>query len=475
MDAPTKVLEPIAESRDTMDHDRIFELNNPNAHVFIVPTQEGADTEDQWNGSIGDATMQHVRNLEDNERQLWEDMIHMQDGNIFRTVPSFDAFDRDPFNLAAEDLEDYLKEYLRKTGATPQEEAAVREAITEEIERREASEDIMNLGQSLPFQDWEEFPQMWNSIDMPKTPRDKLIYCGNSRKRFYDFFPEGHPDSHYIEDVLNRMNPEINDNYAKMVVGSIETSIECGLIKPYTGYFLIKMVQEYTNNLSDDCIQESLASIDKCWAVEYKNNSAIRSLEDPLYKLIVLKAREWNQRAKTGESVYSEIKSLGQALFSDLELLKKMRGAHWSKYRNIKRKHAPRVMVRGVDINRCSIQKLKKVLRCSSIKAKAVWLSRPIENLNRPYLDKLIDKAAFSEGEKTDRIIDWLESKAQKAIELNATTIFNQACTKMADAQRNNKVDIPDDEWRMIWAYSRICKEEIIAHVNQKRKTGHEF
>ena len=73
--------------------------------------------------------------------------------------------------------------------------AALKEAIEIEDDRREnqdISEDALDQD-CIPFEDWERFPGQMQNVDIPTTPRDRAVYMGNTRQRFYDEFPE--PDS----------------------------------------------------------------------------------------------------------------------------------------------------------------------------------------------------------------------------------------------------------------------------------------
>lgn len=449
-----------------------FDLNNPNSDIFIVPTQEGTDPEDQWNGSIGDAVAQHVYDLNQSERQLWENIICTPDGNLFRVNTNIEPYDKDPFHLKGKDLDNYLEQYKDKVSKESLQ--AIKEAIEEENIRREKSEDALDLGETIPYSEWEKFPQMWNSIDIPKTPKDKLMYCGNTRQQFYDVFPEGHPNALLINTVLNRLNakePElIDENYGNWVKNFIREHKSTGVLKNYVADSLNRLIDSIVADpaYAYQYVIGALKCIDSCWADEFKKVARKRFVNDPIYRLFLTSYKNWEERFNNGESVYSDVKTFGQIMFNDPALRSQMTGWHWQKYKNIRRKFAPKVVVRGFDINRCSRSNLEKALRCDSKKAREVWLGRPFDNIQEIYNLRYIDKETFGGTEKTDKIIDWLDNITQNCINNKSFTEINVASQKMIQAQSINKINLTDDEWNMLWVFHKICKNEVINKINEK-------
>lgn len=113
---------------------KVLKLNNPNAEIFSLEKEEGGDPEDHYFGSIGDSTLKHIQKLNSNGRQLWEELIHMKNGAIFRMVPNWDQFDRDPFNLKGKDLDKHLDKIRNQVSKSKLD--AIKEAF--EVEQEDA-------------------------------------------------------------------------------------------------------------------------------------------------------------------------------------------------------------------------------------------------------------------------------------------------------------------------------------------------
>lgn len=446
--------------------DKLFESENPNNSIFIVPTEEGADYEDQWNGSIGDATQKHIAELNDPSRQVWEELIHMRDGNIFRVNSNVEQYDKDPFNMYGEDIPEYLENYKKK-GVDSSELAVVEEILQEEAKRREKSIDIMDVAEPIPYGEWEMFPQMWESIDIPSTPKDKLTYCGNSRQIFYDFFPEGHPNAPYINNILQRVNYTLNtenlDKYLNWLKRDIENHMISNVIKEYVGVELLQLVANIQNNIdqTNEWINIALHSIDRAWFKEYKQQVARKSFKNPLVNLFYTQLSDWRERFKAGENVYSEIKSFGYSLYSDKELQSQMTRALWQKYHSIKKEFAPSVIIQNTDINRCSLNKLANVLNCSQEQAKTIWFARPFENFNQVFEKNFLNKKNFFKKEKAKQVIDWLENCTNECIATKTYNTFYQINNRLIRGEKENTLRLEKDDWNLIWTYYRLCKQQI--------------
>lgn len=448
--------------------------NNPNLDIFKIPTQEGADEDDQWNGSIGDAVSAHVYSLSHSERQLWEDMICTRDGNIFRVSNNIEPYDKDPFHLQGKDLDDYLNQYKDKVSSESLQ--AIKEAIDQENENRTKTEDALDMGELVPYSEWERFPQMWNSIDIPNTPKDKMVYCGNTRQQFYDVFPEGHQDALFINKILGYLNgrkPEnLDENYGKWLKTFIKSQALVNPVKPYVIYHLQRLVDSVIadSEYADQYVLGALKCIDGCWSQEFKNVTRQRFVNDSIYRLLLLRYKEWKHRHDNGESVYSDIKTFGQIMFNDLMLRQKMTNWHWAKYKKIKSFFAPKVIVRGKDINRCSMQELSEALRCDETKARKVWLERPFENIGEVYSNKLIDKTTFGGDENLDKVVNWLERITNQALKSKSLELLNEARKKLMTAQMDVRVMFTDEDWGMLWSFHRICRQEVMDKINEKGK-----
>src|SRR5690606_10063422 len=145
--------------------------------------------------------------------------------------------------------------------------------------------------------------------------------------------------------------------------------------RPYTKGYLSWLADRMAENQQDPntLAETALSNIDRCWGIEIKNEVAKSMSEDQMLQIIISNEKEWNEQARKGANVYASIKTFGHNLFQDTELRAQMRPYHWHRYYRMKKNHAPRVMCRGVDINRCSVQKLRTSLKISRDEAEKVW------------------------------------------------------------------------------------------------------
>ena len=255
---------------------KFLEHRNPNADALVVPQEEGGTEDDNYFGSIGDATMRHVQSLSLAERQLWEELIHMGSGAIFRPTPSLDYVDRDPFKLRGQDLDDVLKDYADKV--SPESLGAIKEAFEIEAQRRETSEDALDR-EVIPYHEWEDNPGMWKEVDIPATPRDKMLYQGNTTQSFYDHFPEGHQNQDFINRVIRCLDRDWcgDDDDAGYAAWLVREVIEPSNAKTYVKRFLEQLVNKLATGECNptDTVDEYLQKIDDEWGYRYRDRKSV--------------------------------------------------------------------------------------------------------------------------------------------------------------------------------------------------------
>lgn len=455
--------------------ERLFTRNNTNADAMIVPQEEGGTSDDHYFGSIGDATMQHVFDLTDSDRQLWEGLIHMRSGTLFRTYPNPQDHDPDPYKLKGKKLENYLEVYRaevkRNTGAklTDEDLIGVREAIEEEQARREESNDIYEQSDVVPYHEWQNNPHLWSQIDIPSTPQDRFAFMGNTSQMFYDWFPEGHPDSKIINQclmILNREFPlDINDGYTKFVCDWLDNQRMHGYVRMH----LKKLVFALNADLDDpdELVKSSFQAIDYAWGQEYSNSSASIALKQKMTKVILHKEKEWEAQYKEGFNVYTAIKSFGRILFENYR--EYMNGWHWNRYRAAKRKYAPRVILYGYDINRCTLNELTFALNTDRNNAEKVWFGRPFETLEGMYNSGFLTGQSFVDDETTDKLVCFLEKHAKIAKDSLNIKYITDVCSILLNMQREKKGDLSNNQWSMIWRYYKILKADVLKAINGER------
>lgn len=449
--------------------DKLFRFQNRNEEAFVVPQEQGATEDDNYFGSIGDATMKHILGLSHADRQLWEDLICMRDGSIFYKVPSYDTNDRDPMSLAGRDLNKHITEVERKVGNKLDESGrnAITEIFEEEEKRREESEDCYDKADCIPYHLMEQFPGMEKHIDIPTTPKDRFIYMGNTREPFLDHFPEGHPDSNVITRYIRMLDRTDKDSdYYDWVC----EQLECEECTPYVRKYLTDLVLKIQQEEEDPttCVEVALDAIDTCWKTEFKNNFARMASKDGLLQLLIYQEEKWEQESEDGFNVYSSIKQFGSMLFKNHQ--KEMTYSNWARYRKIRDKYAPKVIARGFDINRCGIRELEQALNTDRSGAQKVWFSRPFESLAQACNKNVIQSKSFADCRKSEEIISLIEKVADHAENKLDLSFLVNIGKRLISAQTNKTIELQAQSWKLIWTYYRIRRDDVTRRLNDPRK-----
>lgn len=441
-----------------------LDRRNPNADIFVIPQQEGGVEDDNYFGSIGDATMQHVQSLSGSERQLWEELIHMRSGAIFRTSPSTDSNDPDPMHLRGKDLKDYLDRYEDKV--SPGSLSAIKEAVEIEQKNREASEDALDKSELIPYSDWEQNPQYWGHVDLPSTPKDRFVFLGDTTQSFYDSFPTGHPDSKLINNIIQRCDREWcgsgdDIKYAAYLKQQISEA-DC---KMHTKKYLYLMLDRLSAGEADpnEMVEKHLKMIDDFFGKKLREFTLKRS-RTGIYNLLRKKEESWTKKFDEGQVVLNEVRQFGKILYDDKELRAQMTNVLWRQYEKLKIKFAPRLMVQGVDINRCSVQDLTKALHLTSHQARDLWFKRPFMTLHEETISKHLSEAKrhHTENSNVNKILDGLEKQLALAIKQKSMTPLTRARVKMNEWQQSNKLNFSSVEWSNLWNYYRVVKDSLV-------------
>ncbi len=441
--------------------DKIFSRNNVNADIFEIEAEEGCDESDMFNASIGDATMRHVDEL-GSDVVCYENFIRMADGNLFAVEPNLTYQDDNSFGLKSQ--KDFAKFF--KDGKIPEKyQEMYKEAIQNETDKQEASEDVMDQrGLLVSYEDWEANPGLsTQSWDLPQTPKPHVRYVGNCSQMFYDEFPEGHPDAGFINNILHMVNREWDDVTPKFVY-AICKRIAGADIRQDTAHYLTVMVRtigETTRNPEEVAV-ETLKAIDKAWSIEYYKQARLDEwATDKISQYFHTLNQQFKAELEKGTSrlrIFQTIKSLGKQLFGKREPLLdqgiegRFRKRHWNAYKQLKRSFAPPVLVNGINLNRAYRNELQKALGVDQRTAKRVIMLRPFENLEelrRTGLVKLEDVARQSPvvAEFLDRITVASGNARSKA----NLKLFTNLPAEFIKEQKTTKQNIPPEEWKKIW------------------------
>jgi len=427
-------------------------MTNPNARILQVPKEYGADDDDNYFGSIGDATQRHVAALSGSERLLWEGLIVTKDGNIWRTYPNLSYAERDVLDLRSLDYQDLLEFAEKNHLATNW----IKEEFEKELERR--GEDALDYGELIPYSLHEEFPGMTQHIDIPTTPRDRYEYLGNCYQEFYDDFPEKHPDAGAINSILRLMDKD-QEEMTEKFISWVHDIIHQSVSRPYVVQILDNMVDLLTDSQNPDEEKiTALRDIDYYWSIECKNFAAKKALQDPVFALLIHQEKEWNKAAKAGVNVLPQVKSMGKMLHD--EFRDKMRKTHWERYKALKKKFAGSVLLNGLDVNSCSVQMLREKLHISDSQARKIWHSRPFYNLNELYNRGLIGRQAFVTSENLDKATAYIEHQMKVARTNKDKRAPGRIAQTLVSVQKKDPGKLTPEEWKTLWSYYRLCRNE---------------
>jgi hypothetical protein len=448
--------------------------SNLNFDIFTIPAEEGGSEEDRYLASIGDAAQKHIQSLSPGERQLWDSLLHMDNtGAIFRIEDSPFHRDTDPFNFEKEgDLEKAFQIKIMKAfkGKDVDEEfiQILREEFEKEVERRQKSEDIADVGIPIPYHDWEKFPQMHKHWDMEPTPKPLFIFMGSSRPYFYDAIPEHHPDKQRIEQVLQLFNRDWDDitedfvdwawdnviapiNFKQSKVSiylyNMATALEEGFIKP------------------EEAISTALAKIDADYQETYLKKGLKLRDKDPIHQILNINENIWIQQKEEGLKPYTSVKKLGQTLYKDH--LDKTTGSHWGRYRGLKKRFAPAIFFKGIDLNKASVYDLKKTLKLKDSEARSLWFARPFDNIGILRSKGYLAPSRITKDPQTEKTLILIDKKLELSIENEDGQLLTNLGKALRGLEVKGLTSISKEEWQTVWFYYRMTKAEMFNVLNK--------
>lgn len=492
------------------------DINNCNKDIFVVPTQEGADKDDQWNGSIGDATMEHVYNMSHRGPEM-EHFYYAPDGNIFRTEANVSQ--RDDVDAAqkkrlvdglsiptgkqlAHDVAGWSNTGVVKRREVTEEDkdalvTFLMEELQEQRDRRE-SEDALDQG-LVAFEDWEDMPQLTKHIDIPSTPTPLYIYAGNCTQMFYDWFPEDHPDKKLINQLLTMLNGIDWDDFQVEQVEYFQNWLSAPEMKSGSGRGLVKFkhffaeerlkqlmlsIYEHSVIQPEELVQVALRDIEQDYAV-YVHHKAIKlAYESPVMKEIQAFEDSLRPRHLAGELIWRDIGAFAKKLFQKYGK-DNITPYHWRRYNELKTKFAPQVLVSAkgkvLDLNRANFREISAAFgpefarwvvtseRKVEKRVLAVGDRKPVrdeKNIARPFfsVEDLIKagKLTMENIGYTDKNVGFISGmimnakKARKTGNIRLVTSFAQ---QLVDKQKANPGLMSADEWTQVWVAYRVCKE----------------
>lgn len=504
---------------------------NPNHDIFVTPTQDGADKDDQWNGSIGDAVMEHVSAMRHKLLEM-ENFVHMPNGNIFRiehnvappdetgqrainaeinrldSIPDIRAHDLSKMRVvdgkrwwpAADSVyADGRRAPIRRTSF--EDKKAVLAFYREELElvsaERAEREDIMEQHR-VPFDQWEAMPGQMG-IDIPSTPAQLYIYAGNSTQMFYDYVPEDHPDLSQINAFLSMTNGIDGDNFDEGTVEYFKNWLfgqewEHKLV-PERLYQLCQDIYESTKDDPADLAEVALQEIDQDWG-EILRPSVITNFyaNDPVFAEIRALEEKLSANKKTGALSWAEVGKFGQTLYKKYG--REVKTAHWHLYHNLKARFSPEILVNSVDLNHASMFQLRHAfgkrfkkevdqvilgdlsdeqatLELKKIDQKVESICQWI-HFNRPFknLESLAEKGVISVNEitsttNTAAFIATIKKAYRDGLNLRSGGPLGKVAQQIINLQKTHPDACTEEEWYSVWQTYRICKTQVTNAISK--------
>jgi len=437
------------------------ESTNPNHEIFVVPTLEGADADDRWNGSIGDAVMNHARDMSHRQPEM-DHYIFMRNGNIFRMEHNVMTPDVDGSRRINKEIISVLTSGDKTTAEDKENVVAfLQSEILEARRSNEEKEDAMD--QTLvPYEEWETKPQMTQSWDVPSTPKPIFIYAGNSKQMFYDEFPEDHPDRNVINRFLTITNGIDWDDWNEDTVGYFEKWMNNQTWSvPNVPFHLMDFCKKVSSSdVTEEPVEimrDILGKIDSEWG-KSRSSYVIKQFKasGPMKEMINFYNHN-KERHEAGELMLTKVGKLGKSFF---KYASSMTSAHWNAYFRLKSKFAPRVCIEGMDFNTASVQEMTRFFK-SEQRAKDVFFARPLVSLQKLADMNLIKAKDIKGGKNNQAMISMIKVAGRKSIKSTTTAYMTKVAQKIISAQQNNPEFMTEEEWSTIWQTYRICKGEV--------------
>lgn len=476
----------------------IFSGTNPNENIFVIKGEKGSDSifgDDNRHSMIGDAVKKHESSLSAIDRVLYHEAISFADGNIVMKEPNMYQIIHDHRDMD----EDAATEYLAAKG------------VFMEVDLNDMLEAGIMTGISI-----EDYEKNIEPREAPSTPKDKFRYCGNSRQSFYDSFPEDHPEIDKINMLLMMFKNNIDkffgpythiaasgkrteysnwhEYYSQIIEkwhenGTLSTTVACAFLN-----IIVFVVHKDTNEEGiQEEISQQLAQIDAVHGATVRFEADCRTLmgyeegnnrhaPNEAYAALAKKEVEWEEQySKNANSVslrtiYSDICKTGFDMYSteynkaDSEITqRKKMGLAWFKYRALKRRFAPRIVLKGVNINRCfNADTLCNMVGFTKEQADGI-VSRLIEkefkSLNEVFTVAKTEANSLmtsADSSKTKVLTDMIDTEFNKSVKYKNMNRFLKIAPDLIRKQKEGEFAKEFTVWKEVWKHYTEKKEEAI-------------
>jgi hypothetical protein len=443
-------------------------LHNPNHGIFVVETQQGADEDDQGHGSIGDATMAHVSKMSHRLPEM-ESFFRMPNGNLFRTVPNVQPMDEDGERYNKKQMMEVMVAHDPRVSLEDKENviAFLQEEIAERREAREEKQDALDQV-VIPYDQWEAMPQMTRDWDIPPTQAPVYVYAGNTSQPFYDHVPEDHPDQRRITQFILMVNnvdwddfTEDTATYFKMWLLDDERKFSVRT----TAYHLADFCDEVADPdgliYPDDLMKACLQKIDAEWMGILHDRVVKTFQESPITRDLERFEKSLAAKHEKGNLVWAEIGRYGQNLYRKYG--SHISTPHWTKYRKLKARFAPKVVVNKLDVNRADYRDLSKTM--PKKQADFIYFNRPFMSLEDLVEKKAVTLESVGYTKNNVVFISMIKSTAKKSIQSRVPSLLGKTAQQIINTQQTKPSIMTEEEWSAVWQTYRIAKAEVKSHL----------
>ena len=451
----------------------LFSGTNPNDKIFNIPTQQGSDPDDKRHSMIGDAALKHASTL-GNNRLLVDNYLHFANGNIFRMEPN-------PIhNVDKPEPDEIIVSQETKSG------------------------DIFDLGTRIDKDEDSTEESILFADYIPSTPKPLFIYAGNSKEIFYDEFPAGHPNEKHIKIFLMMIRNNINEFYDPFIASNGKKYKQWHLyFKDIVGKWehfelidsdvtneMIDTIEYIAYNYpSEDSIRSYLS--DMLLRIDKEHSAEVRFLAisntlltNKAYAYLLKKEHEIDagilkgDKSKLIKEIGKELFIKGGSILGDCDKITKARkmAIVWNKYRTMKNKYAPKVMIGGYDINKCyHLSTLIEQVGLSELQAKKVksYLINKSKFYSTSEVLRLIganNKELTSREERkiVRECLNIIDNGAENAVKLNKKGMLLSVPAKFIVKQKRKELVLSSDGWKIVWEHYRSTKNDTMKQLETR-------
>ena len=491
----------------------IFRTRNPNEIIFQVEPEEGPEglDWDNMSASIGDATEKHIASLSPSERLLWENFVVMPNGNVFQMTEDLGYSRREPDQTnfrenTLEDLEFLLRtaeneiEYLGEVTEVVKLAILPNKlpryfALREEVARRK-SNDALVRGELIPFEEWEQNPQMSKHWDTPATPKPRAKFIGSCEDKWMDYWPSCHPYEKQLAIILHMLDK----SEAELVEPWIHTTkkgnkhkfehyfqylywltLQWKKLHVISGQFEKRLDILVTSVVGasdpDEVVIKFLTEEDSFYGATWRAEGLAQGAKDELVVLIRatanrlgLSTRETRKKKASDPQKellkYRAFSKLGKDLWSKHR--SKLRAHHWNLYRLLKGKIRLSCMISGIDVNHAYSNEIAQAFACTYQQAREVMFSRPY--LSKADFWERTSVRPQPHSQKGQDAFRNVGKAYSEAVSRRDKRSFTRLPWELIRTQKEVGSEIPATDWELIWGEYNTRKAQLFEALQNSQE-----